>query len=167
MKATHGISFATLLLLVACGNDNPPATTGGTITTPPQQRVSTQAQTRRKQDFAQVMQGARLFQQYCVSCHGVRAVGVPRWTRPGPDGRYPPPPLNGSAHSWHHPTVALKDFINNGTATSGGNMPAWKDKLSEEQVEAIIAWFQSLWPDEIYARWAQMDAQVRGRAPAQ
>jgi mono/diheme cytochrome c family protein len=40
-------------------------------------------------------------------------------------------------------------------------MPPWGGQLSDEDMEAIIAWFQSLWPDEIYDTWAQMDAETR------
>ena len=32
-------------------------------------------------------------------------------------------------------------------------MPAFKDKLTEQDKEAVIAFFQSYWPDEIYAEW--------------
>jgi thiol:disulfide interchange protein DsbC len=34
-------------------------------------------------------------------------------------------------------------------------MPAFEDKLSDDQIDAIIAWFQSLWTDEIYSLWMQ------------
>ena len=33
-------------------------------------------------------------------------------------------------------------------------MPSFDQKLSRAEIDAIIAWFQSLWPDEIYARWS-------------
>ena len=32
-------------------------------------------------------------------------------------------------------------------------MPPFKDKLTAQEIDAIIAWFQSLWPDNIYAAW--------------
>ncbi|MFM1892816.1 MAG: hypothetical protein RLZ44_1893 [Pseudomonadota bacterium] len=98
--------------------------------------------------------GAGLYRQHCASCHGPAAEGAPGWQQPGPDGRYPPPPLNGSAHAWHHPLKALYHTITRGQ----GNMPAWGGRLSRAEVLAIIAWFQSLWPDEIYAAWQRMDA---------
>ena len=77
------------------------------------------------------------------------------------NGKFPPPPLNGSAHAWHHPQSVLVDTIRNGTAKLGGNMPAWKDKLSNEQINDIIAWFQSKWSDEIYSAWYEMDQRSR------
>jgi mono/diheme cytochrome c family protein len=37
-------------------------------------------------------------------------------------------------------------------------MPAFGAKLADADIEAVIDWFQSLWPEEIYLAWAQMDA---------
>jgi mono/diheme cytochrome c family protein len=79
------------------------------------------------------------------------------------NGKFPPPPLNGSAHAWHHPQQVLVDTIKNGTAKLGGNMPAWKGKLSEQDIRAIIAWFQSKWSDEIYAAWYENNQLSKNR----
>lgn len=114
-------------------------------------------------DFLQIKRGGILFQQYCAVCHGKQAEGAPNWLRPGSDGKYPPPPLNGSAHAWHHPTKALMSVIKNGTQRIGGNMPPWKEKLSDEQIKDIIAWFQAKWPDEIYAVWYRNDQRAGNR----
>jgi len=112
-------------------------------------------------DPAQVARGAEVFRAQCAACHGDRAQGAPNWQKPGADGKYPPPPLNGSAHAWHHPTAVLKDVIRNGTQRIGGNMPPWRDKLGEPDIEAVIAYFQSLWPAEIYQAWADIDRRAR------
>lgn len=98
----------------------------------------------------QVALGARVYQQNCAGCHGVSAEATPQWTKPDAEGLYPPPPLNGTAHAWHHPFEVLKKTINEG---SRGRMPAWQGKLTDPEVEATIAWFQSLWPDEGYRIW--------------
>lgn len=100
----------------------------------------------------QVKQGGQVYQTYCASCHGAKAEATPQWIRPDADGLYPPPPLNGTAHAWHHPYPMLKKTINEGTA---GRMPAWQDKLSDAEVDAVIAWFQSQWPDQGYQIWQQ------------
>jgi len=39
--------------------------------------------------------------------------------------------------------------------------PAWGNTLSEADIEAVIAWFQSLWPDPIHAAWADTDRRAR------
>lgn len=42
-----------------------------------------------------------------------------------------------------------------------GNMPAWRGKLSDEDALLVIAWFQSLWPEEFYSTWAEIDQRSR------
>jgi len=117
----------------------------------------------RTQDVAQLARGGKIFQQNCAQCHGVNAEAAPNWHKPGPDGKNPPPPLNGTAHAWHHPMPALKYTIREGTLAIGGNMPAWKDKLSEQDIEDVIAWFQAKWPDELWQVWAKNNARVTSK----
>jgi mono/diheme cytochrome c family protein len=105
--------------------------------------------------------GEQVYQQHCAGCHGDHAQGHEHWRKVGPDGNYPPPPLNGSGHAWHHSRAILRSVIKNGSPPEGGNMPAWKDKLSEREIEAVIDYFQSLWPDQVYAAWVEMQNQAR------
>jgi mono/diheme cytochrome c family protein len=109
----------------------------------------------------QVLRGAAVYAANCAECHGMRAEGAKDWHRLGPDGKFPPPPLDGSAHAWHHPRAQLKQIILDGTVTRGGGMPAWRGKLSDADVDAIIAWFQSLWPEDIYRAWRELDQKAR------
>jgi mono/diheme cytochrome c family protein len=102
----------------------------------------------------QIANGKVLFQQHCAECHGQQAVGTPNWKVRLPDGSLPPPPLNGTAHTWHHQMPVLRLAITDGSQSSGGKMPGFRDKLSDQQIDSIIAWFQSLWNDEIYALWS-------------
>ncbi|HJW81178.1 MAG TPA: cytochrome c [Acidiferrobacterales bacterium] len=115
----------------------------------------------RVTDAGQLARGAKIYKANCAVCHGGRAQGAANWQRPGPDGKYPAPPLDGSAHAWHHPYAQLKQTIREGTLKLGGSMPAWKGKLSEADTEAVIAWFQSTWPDPIYNAWADIDRRSR------
>lgn len=101
--------------------------------------------------------GQPLFQAHCASCHGDRAQGLAAdWRKTDADGNYPPPPLNGTAHAWHHPMVILEETIADGGAPVGGVMPGFSETLSANEVRATIAYFQSFWSDEIYARWQQV-----------
>jgi len=105
---------------------------------------------------AQVATGKQVFEQNCIQCHGVNARGLVKdWQKTGPDGKYPAPPLNGTAHAWHHDMKTLLGTIDRGGIPLGGTMPSFKDKLSQEQKEAVIAYIQSLWPDKIYQSWKQ------------
>lgn len=120
-------------------------------------------QAERPHDAAQLARGQALFMQNCARCHGERAQGDPQWRQRNPDGTFPPPPLDGSGHAWHHPYGWLKAMIHEGSAPRG-NMPAWGGTLNDEQIEDLIAWFQSLWPDEVYDAWWEMEQRSRGMA---
>ena len=116
--------------------------------------ASETAQTRRIEDPVILQQGKQLFQTHCAVCHGQNAQGLTEdWRVRDENGKYPPPPLNGTAHTWHHPLPVLVNTIENGTLEMGGSMPRWKDKLSRDQILTIVVWFSSLWPDEIYPTW--------------
>lgn len=107
----------------------------------------------RNYDAAELAAGNRLYQDNCAVCHGAEGQGTPDWQQRGADGKLPPPPLNGTAHTWHHPAIVLFRTVREGTASLGGNMPAWRDKLSDDEILLIINWITSLWPDEIYEAW--------------
>ena len=122
--------------------------------------VPVMAQSVRFDDQVVIDQGRVLFSDNCAVCHGDKAQGTVReWQKPDASGKYPPPPLNGTAHTWHHPIGALGKTIRNGTLSIGGSMPPWKDKLSEDEIFSIIMYVSSLWPDEIYQAWMKRNQQ--------
>ncbi len=102
----------------------------------------------------QVSQGEQLFSQNCAACHGENAEATPNWKKTDANGNYPPPPLNGTAHAWHHDLDLLRRTIREGGAKLGGQMPAFEGVLSTEEIDSVIAFFQSKWPDDLYQRWA-------------
>ena len=103
--------------------------------------------------------GAILFQQNCAVCHGANAEGTSDWKKADTNGNYPPPPLNGSAHAWHHSIPQLARTIKEGGIKLGGVMPPFADKLADQDVLAVIAYFQSKWPDKIYTQWHNRNMQ--------
>ena len=107
----------------------------------------------RNIDPIQYSKGQKLFLTNCASCHGKYGEGAEDWRKPDEKGNNPPPPLNGTGHSWHHSTNSLTNTIKNGTAKIGGNMPAWGDKLSDSEIRLILVWIKSQWPDELYTAW--------------
>ena len=107
----------------------------------------------------QVDKGKAVFNTNCAICHGIDAAGTPDWRKPMADGRYPPPPLNGSAHGWHHNLESLRRQINQGGSKYGGWMPASGESLTAEQVDAVIAYFQSFWSDQIYTAWLKRSSK--------
>ena len=76
-------------------------------------------------------QGELVFEENCVACHGENGKG------------YIGPALNGSAHAWHHPDSLLVSFIRDGIA--GTQMPAQRDNLTDEEIDAVISYMKSWW----------------------
>ncbi len=105
-------------------------------------------------DQSSVEKGSTLFRENCSACHGFDAEGTLNWKKTDGNGKYPPPPLNGTAHTWHHSIETLKETIQEGGISIGGSMPAFKSRLSDEDQGALIAYFQSKWADDIYLKWA-------------
>lgn len=105
---------------------------------------------------ATVTLGGKLYTENCAKCHGTNGEGNKDWRKRKPDGKLLPPPLNGSGHTWHHPKALLVSIITNGTVVQGGEMPAWGDKLSPQEIDAVILWAQSKWPAEIYKSWLEV-----------
>ena len=103
----------------------------------------------------QVKMGDELFDKNCAECHGSDAQGTLELKNSDREGFVPSPPLDGSAHTWHHSIGILKRTIREGGAKLGGKMPAVGKSFSENQLESIVAYFQSKWPDEIYGRWEE------------
>ena len=143
MHRLKWVSVLTMLVVTGCG-DNP---------------SSSETVAGRWYTGAQVEQGALLYKTHCAVCHGDNAEATTEWRTPDANGNYPPPPLNGTAHAWHHPRSVLLQTIAQGGVPLGGVMPAFADVLTEDDALATIAFFQSYWPDETYARWLEIDSR--------
>lgn len=56
----------------------------------------------------QIEAGKTVFSENCEVCHGARSRGLVRnWRQRDENGNLPPPPLNGTAHTWHHDQETL------------------------------------------------------------
>ena len=105
----------------------------------------------------QIQDGTTIFEENCSDCHGPQAGGTAaNWKQKLEDGSFPPPPLDGSAHAWHHSRSVLLGVINDGGQAYGGKMPSFKYVLGKEEKLAAIAYFQSFWDDETYRKWEVM-----------
>jgi mono/diheme cytochrome c family protein len=119
-----------------------------------------EAVVERRQDAAQVARGKAVYDGYCLECHGAGGKGQPGdWRVRDADGHFPPPPLDDSAHAWHHPTADLLAVIREGSPQGQGKMPAWQGRLSEQQMHDVVAYIKSLWSDEVYALWSKLERQ--------
>ena len=106
---------------------------------------------------AQIALGEQLYSENCLSCHGAKAtVENPVQSRGGQkdEGSYLAPALNGKGHAWHHPNEMLYSIVKDGSIAKDSPMQGFKDKLSDEDIVAVLQYVKSLWPDEIQVRHA-------------
>ena len=103
-------------------------------------------------DPATIDQGRQLFAEHCRPCHGESGVGQnPDRPIGGLDATemHLAPALNGTGHSWHHPPQYLVETVREGTRVENSAMAGWRNRLSDWEILAVIAYFQSLWPEHV------------------
>lgn len=112
-------------------------------------------------DRTQVRQGKQVYQATCAVCHGANAEGAPNWMTPDAQGNFLSPPHVDSGHTWHHSDRVLYEMIRDGMndplrPDSAFRMPAFGNRLSDAEIRAVIAYFQSLWsPEHREYQWEQ------------
>jgi len=160
MKKTYPPILAVLLaglLLSACDKASEPAVGQSPLV---EDNSADAAPLDRKLDSAQIARGHAIYEKNCMECHGAEGKGQPGdWRIRDAEGKYPPPPLDDSAHAWHHPTAVLLEAIRDGSPGGEGNMPAWKGKLSEQEMQDTVVYIKSLWTDPVYRLWMKMEQQ--------
>ncbi len=105
--------------------------------------------------------GSALYVEHCAACHGAGLKGQPDWKQRLPSGRMPAPPHDASGHTWHHADGVLFRITKEGAASvvGGGyesNMPGFGDVLSDEEINAVLAYIKSTWPERKRAYQAEM-----------
>tara|TARA_B100001142_G_scaffold163561_1_gene163627 strand:+ start:395 stop:799 length:405 start_codon:yes stop_codon:yes gene_type:complete len=109
---------------------------------------------KNKNSGSMVLLGEKIYNKNCLSCHGPKGQGLAKdWKVKDENGNYPAPPLNGTAHTWHHSPEQLLYTINKGGVEMGGQMPAFEKRLTEEEKKALIEYMYSLWPKEIQEKY--------------
>jgi mono/diheme cytochrome c family protein len=112
---------------------------------------------------AQSNSGRALYVEHCAACHGVNLEGQPDWRSPDANDVFPAPPHDETGHTWHHDDAMLIDYITRGgqavlddmgvTFTSG--MPGFSSALDSHEIEAILDYIKSTWPEHIRDLQAQ------------
>jgi mono/diheme cytochrome c family protein len=120
-------------------------------------------------DTPDIGRGRVVYAENCASCHGANREGQPDWQSARADGTYPAPPHDETGHTWHHGDAMLLDYIRRGGQavlddmgvefTSG--MPGFTGVLSDEDIEAVLEFIKSTWPDTI-----RLTQEERSRADA-
>ena len=150
------MAAGSVFFITGC-SDSSEQVTGKPVTSVQQKK---QIPPTRWYNAQQVKSGDVLYQKHCATCHQADASGTGDWRQLDVNGKYPPPPLNGSAHTWHHHLEGLKRTIRIGGVSLGGSMPGFANKLNNQEIEAVLAWVQSQWSDEIYAAWNTRNEQA-------
>jgi mono/diheme cytochrome c family protein len=107
-------------------------------------------------DRERVSRGQIAYEKHCATCHGLRLEGQPGWQTRLTNGRMPAPPHNAAGHTWHHSDEYLfgvtKEGLVPGKYAPPGyqsDMPGFGDKLSDDDIWAVLAYIKSYWPEEI------------------
>ena len=101
-----------------------------------------------------IAKGKIAYENNCVSCHMINLAGAKNWKGVDEDGHRKAPPLNGTGHTWHHDDKTLHSIIKNGLAklvkNYEGKMIGFEDKLSDNDIDSILAYIKSYWPKDKY-----------------
>ncbi|MBM3939755.1 MAG: c-type cytochrome, partial [SAR202 cluster bacterium] len=85
---------------------------------------------------AVLAEGQRLYEMNCLACHGAEGRGD------GPGGaEMVPPPADLTYHAGLHPDSDLFRFVHDGF---GIGMPAWGDRLTDEEIWYIVTYVEQL-----------------------
>jgi mono/diheme cytochrome c family protein len=118
----------------------------------------------------QIALGKRLYTEHCGSCHGAKGEGqfpaAPY--KPDADGLIGAPPHDSSGHTWHHPDQVLFDITKNGLIVEGFHpMPAFKDKMNDDEIRAVLSFIKTLWKPEHVVIQATQTARQAEKTPAE
>lgn len=106
--------------------------------------------------------GKTIYDQNCASCHGLNGEGKypDSWKIPDVNGLLDAPPHNAQGHTWHHADQQLFAITKNGFIVEGFYpMPAFGDKLSDEEIWAVIAYIKTWWQADQVASQATVTAR--------
>lgn len=109
---------------------------------------------------ARLEKGRVLYEEYCASCHGVDLEGQEDWQSRNADGTLRAPPHDDSGHTWHHGDRLLTDYVRLGGAATleargvedfPSGMAGFGDRLSDDEIGAILDFIKSHWSDRARA----------------
>ncbi|MGI9491813.1 MAG: c-type cytochrome [Geminicoccaceae bacterium] len=105
-------------------------------------------------DRDQVAFGSRVYGRICANCHGTGLDGQLGWQQPLKDGTRLAPAHNTDGQTWRYSDEALFEVVKFGgdyDKPDGGisRMPAFENKLTDDEIWSIIAFIKSHWPTEV------------------
>jgi mono/diheme cytochrome c family protein len=119
----------------------------------------------RQDDPQRLARGFELYSTHCAACHGANLEGQANWQQRGADGLLPAPPQDETGHTWHHPDQQLFQIVKLGTAALVGgdyktSMTGFGDRLSDDEIRAILDYIKSGWPEAIRQRQAEITSRA-------
>lgn len=139
-----GISFVSLsvgIFLVLSSDRVTPQTESKSATNTPVPQVA-----------EELVEGRKVYEANCSTCHGLRGEGQPDWHIKKPDGTLPAPPHDASGHTWHHGDGLLYRIVREGGAIAEvpefkSGMPAFGTRLSQWEIRAALLYIKEFWGD--------------------
>jgi len=117
-------------------------------------------------DRNQVAFGGRVYGRICANCHGSGLDGQLGWQQPMKDGTRLAPAHNDKGKTWRLDDASLfevvksgGDFLKQDGKTS--RMPAFKGKLTDDEIWAVISYIKSNWPADILEAQQEETKQKR------
>ena len=110
--------------------------------------------------------GKLVYAEHCASCHGVVLEGQANWRQRDAEGYLPAPPHDETGHTWHHPDSYLFLMTKYGIEKIIGrlypnNMPAYEDKLTDDEIIAALSYIKSTWSSRIQRHHDQINAREK------
>jgi cytochrome c6 len=97
-----------------------------------------------------IRQGQEVFEENCAQCHRANGEGLPATF----------PALSKNPFVLGDPKAVIATVLN-GRKGNMGQMPAWKDKLDDQQIAAVITYIRQAWSNRALAVTAAMVAATR------
>lgn len=116
---------------------------------------------------AELQLGRQIYEANCADCHGVNLQGQPNWQPPGADGLMPAPPHDETGHTWHHTTELLFAITKYGIVEAANlegyqsAMPAYEGVLTDGEIEAVLSFIKSQWPEELQEQHRRLDKRAQ------
>jgi mono/diheme cytochrome c family protein len=122
---------------------------------------------RQRAQQSNAGRGAAIYATNCAGCHGQKLEGQPDWHHLNAAGRLPAPPLDGTGHGWRHSTAELFHMVKFSVLDQAGpdyktEMPAFDGKISDGDIDAVLAYIHGQWPSGIQAAQAFLNPDHAG-----
>jgi mono/diheme cytochrome c family protein len=96
--------------------------------------------------------GEQIYSENCSDCHRANGAGLPNTF----------PALNGNSFVQGDPAKVINTVLQ-GRKGELGRMPAWKNKLDDRQVAAVVSYLRQAWSNQAPAVTPEMVSSQRNK----